>query len=243
MNYRIQALKNGECQVREDVVFLDRIGKEGTHLFYLYVWKITGEGKTILVDTGPRDVEAFNRGTAAYIPGGVTQAEGEYTPDLLADEGIRPEDVDYLILTHLHGDHCEFSGLFPNARVVINRRGFLDNFPRVPKSILEPLMPDWPTRLHLAEDEEEILPGLQVRWVGAHSPECQLILVQTENGRAVITGDVCYLYANHEEDRPIGWIPEEEGRRALRKIRESGEIILPGHDPLILERYPGGMIA
>ena len=54
MNYRIRALKNGECQVREDVVFVDRFGKTGTHLFYLYVWEITGGGKTILVDTGSR---------------------------------------------------------------------------------------------------------------------------------------------------------------------------------------------
>ena len=50
--------------------------------------------------------------------------------------------------------------------------------------------------LHLAEDREELLPGLSVQWVGAHSADSQIILVDTPKGRAAITGDVCYLYQN-----------------------------------------------
>jgi glyoxylase-like metal-dependent hydrolase (beta-lactamase superfamily II) len=243
MNYHVRALKNGECQVRVDVAFLDRIGRIETTPFYLYVWVIEGGDKTVLVDTGPKELAGFNQATQEYIPGGVHQTEDEYTPNLLRKAGVDPAKVDFVILTHLHYDHVAFVELVPNATVVINRKGFLDAFPNVCKDILAPLMSDWPKRLHLAEDEEEILPDLRVKWVGGHSTCSQATLVRTEKGVAAIAGDAAYLFANLEEDRPIGWAPEANTRRALEILRAHADFVLPGHDPLILERYPGGVVA
>ena len=40
----------------------------------------------------------------------------------LAAHGTAPEAVEWLLLTHLHFDHCENIDLFPNARVVVHRR-------------------------------------------------------------------------------------------------------------------------
>lgn len=241
--YSLRALKNGECRVRRDVAFLDEIGSTDTTPFCLYVWLIQGDGKTAIVDTGPKELEAFNEGTKEYIPGGIVQTEEEYTPNLLRRAGVDPGEVDFVIITHLHYDHCGFVELFPRARVVINRKGFLDAFPRVPKETMAPLMDDWPKRLWLAADDERILPGLRVKWVGGHSMCSQATIVETEKGKVALAGDAAYLFANLEEDRPIGWAPEEETRAALARLRESADLILPGHDPLILERYPDGVIA
>jgi glyoxylase-like metal-dependent hydrolase (beta-lactamase superfamily II) len=243
MKHHLRALKNGECNVRVDVAFKDRIGSTDTTPFYLYIWLIQGEAGTAVVDTGPKELEGFNRATAEYIPGGVVQTESEYTPNLLENAGVDPAEVDFVILTHLHYDHCGFVELFPKAEIVINRKGFLDAFPNVPKEILEPLMNDWPKRLRLAEDEEKLLPGLRAKWIGGHSPCSQATVVDTEKGTFALAGDSAYLFANLEEDRPIGWIPEEEGRAALKRLRASADTVLPGHDPLILERYPDGVIA
>ena len=47
------------------------------------------------------------------------------TPDaVLAKTGFRPEDVDTLLLTHLHFDHAGNFDAFPNARIVVQRREF-----------------------------------------------------------------------------------------------------------------------
>lgn len=145
-------------------------------------------------------------------------------------------------MTHLHYDHCSYVELFPRATVVANRKGFLEAFPRVPREVLEPLMPDWPARLHLARDEEEIAPGLAVMWAGGHSACSQVIFVQTKAGRVAVCGDVVFYYANLEENRPIGWANLDEVRSAMERIRARADLILPAHDPAILDRHPTGRI-
>lgn len=240
--WTITAIPNGRCNVREDVVFADCFGKQGTHPFLLYVFALRGPGHLALVDTGPKTLEGFNRATAEYIPGGVAQTPEEETPRALAKAGIDPAEVEWVILTHLHYDHCSYVELFPNATVVANRKGFLGSFPHVAKEILEPLMPDWPRRLRLAEDEETIAPGLSVMWTGGHSPCTQVIFVDTAAGRVCICGDAVYYYANLEQNRPIGWADPKETAPILDKIRQRCDLILPGHDPAILERHPGGRI-
>ena len=242
MEYSLQALPNGKCVVREDVVFSGG-STEVVHPFYLYIWLIRGGGHTIVVDTGPKDLAAFNRGTAEYIPGGVTQEPDEETVAALAKAGVLPEDVDHVILTHLHGDHAHNFYLFENAKLVASRRGIVDGFPRsLPKVLLEPLIPGWPDSLVLTEDEE-VLPGIRCFWVGAHSACSQGIAVDTARGRFVLAGDAAYLFANVEENRAIGWADADDSLAALEKLRAAGDVVLPGHDPLIMQRYPGGVVA
>jgi hypothetical protein len=51
------------------------------------------------------------------------------------------------------------------------------------------------------------------------------------------------MFKNLEEDIPIRAEDIEACHRGLIRLRSEGDIILPGHDPLILERFPGGVIA
>lgn len=240
--WQIQIIPNGRCDVREDVLFADRFGHTGTYPFVLYLFALRGKDQLALVDTGPKEVDSFNQSTAMYIPSGIVQAPEERTPAALACAGIDPAQVNLVILTHLHYDHCSYVSLFPNARVVANRRGFLAAFPHVPREILEPLMPDWPHRLHLAEDEEELAPGLSVLWTGGHSLCSQVIFVDTTVGRVAICGDVVFYYENLEADRPIGWADPKELRPIMNRIRQEADLILPGHDPAILVRHPSRRI-
>lgn len=243
MNYHIRALRNGHCQVREDVVFADRINQTGTHLFWSYIWIIESGDVLAVVDTGPKEVEAFNRGTAQYIIGGLQHDEDEKTPNALAKGGVDPLKVTHVFLTHFHYDHCGYVELFRNATVVYSRNGFLDGFPRsVPKAVIAPLMEDWPKRLRLTEDREEVLPGVTLHRVGGHSYDSHIIYVDTARGKAAICGDNVYMYANIEENRPIGWADPKETLPILEAIRKEADLILPGHDPRVFERYPGGVV-
>ncbi|HEY3284008.1 MAG TPA: N-acyl homoserine lactonase family protein [Armatimonadota bacterium] len=237
-SYRLRALKCGECQVRDYITYAD--GGEETSTFYLYVWLIEGGERPMLVDTGPKDLGSFNAGTSQYIPGGVIQRPEEVTPELLRRAGVAPEEVSHVFATHLHADHYEYFDLFPNARLVANRQGFLEGLLGVRPSVMAALARRWPESLLLVEDEE-VLPGIRTLRLGCHSTCSQAIVVDTARGRAVLAGDGAYTYRNLEEDRPIGWADPLESRAALVKLRSAGDFVLPGHDPEILRRYPSGV--
>lgn len=223
--------------------------------FYFFVLR-RDDGQVILIDTGVRDVDEINPGVIAGVGERgrfrmdmVTQS----VPVLLQKEGIDPVEVDYVFLTHLHYDHASNIRLFPNARYVLSRRGWLRTMERrVPEMFGHPVFPadvigylagEGRERLILADDEE-IIPGVSVFYTGGHTLCGQAVKVQTAKGNAVFTGDVAFLYGNIERNHPVGLnVNVEECYLAMEKIRREADFIIPGHDPQILTRYPGGMIA
>ena len=98
-----------------------------------------------------------------------------------------------------------------------------------------------PQALQLVENDE-VVSGVRVFPLGCHSPGSQGVLVRTYMGPVVPTGDVVYKYENIEKDRAINSADEKSCREAMAKIRNLADIILPAHDPLTLERWPGGII-
>jgi len=66
--------------------------------------------------------------------------------------------------------------------------------------------------------------------------------VQTERGWLVLASDATHYYENLEAQRPfpvvfdVGAMVQGFGR--LRELASSADAIVPGHDPLVLERYP-----
>jgi len=237
--YQIRAIKVGECQVRDYITYAN--GSESTSTFYLYVWLILGGERPMLVDTGPKYLDEFNTATSSYIPGGVRQTEQEKTPAALASAGVDPADISHVFVTHLHPDHYEYFDLFPNAVMVANRRGFFAGLLGIRRHVMQALASRWPESLLLVEDEE-VVPGIRTFHLGCHSPCSQGIAVSTRAGTAVLAGDVAYKYRNLEESIPIGWADPDEWMLAADRLRAAGDFVLPGHDPDVLIRYPGGVI-
>ena len=233
MKYHIRALRNGQCRVKDYITFGDR-WSENTRLYFLYVWLVEGGEKPIIVDTGPKDIQAFNKATQRYIPGGVTQSPDETTLGSLAKAGVDPTGVGYVFITHMHADHFSNYHLFPNARIIVNEHAFPGGVGDAPEDMKDSL---------ILVGDEEVLPGIRTFHLGLHSPDSQGIAIDTEKGTVVLSGDVAYTYENLENDRPIRSDDIEGSRDALRILKSKGDIILPGHDPLIMERYPNGIIA
>lgn len=246
IKYTIQAIKVGQCEVRNYITFQDS-SSEQTSTFYLYVWVIEGGPKPIVVDTGPKYPQQFSKTTQKYIPGGIRQMSKERTPEALRRNGIDPANVSHVIVTHLHADHYDYFDAFPNACFVVNRREyeevtgqFTGGTNRLATDVREALE-NRPAALQLVEDEE-IVPGVRVLPLGCHTPGSQGVLVCTHIGPTVITGDVVYKYENIEKDRAISSPDERICQEAMARIRLLADIILPAHDPLTLERWPNGVI-
>ena len=237
--YTLRAIKVGECQVRDYITFQDSDRQE-TSTYYLYVWVIEGGPRPIIIDTGPKYPDEFSKGTAEYIPGGVKQLSEERTPEALKRHAIDPAAISHVIATHLHADHYDYFDAFPNARFVVNRRGCEEGKAHIAPDVKIALS-ERPDALQLVDDDE-IVPGIRVFPLGCHSTGSQGVLVQTHMGPVVLTGDVVYKYENIEKDRPTRSPDAAACREAMAKIRSLADIVLPGHDPVTLARWPGGVI-
>jgi glyoxylase-like metal-dependent hydrolase (beta-lactamase superfamily II) len=219
-----------------------------------YVWLVEGNGKIVVVDTGLGFSPGGPSECGPQIIRNFTVEPGHDTASLLLQEGITPPAVDYLILTHLHDDHCSNVRLFTGAKILISQRGWhsvmapehpgLVPEPLFPRSVYSHLVNEAWDRVELLPDEVEILPGLEVFWVGGHTPCSQAVKIDTPRGRVILAGDTLFLFGNLEENIPVAYCTNlAECYHAMDRYREEGDLILPNHDPLLMERYPDGVIA
>ena len=92
------------------------------------------------------------------------------------------------------------------------------------------------------DGSEEIAPGLTVHRVGGHSKGLQCVRVRTRRGHVVLASDASHLYAHINEGRvyPTTYNVGDvlEGYATIKKLADSPDHIVPGHDPSVLEIYP-----
>ena len=78
--------------------------------------------------------------------------------------------------------------------------------------------------------------------IGGHSKGLQSVRVKTQRGYVVLAADATHLYAHLDGGRvfPITYNVEEvvEGYETLKRLASSSRHVVPGHDPLVLQRYP-----
>ena len=209
--------------------------------FNLGSYLIRSDGRTILVDTGlgakPAD--------APDVPW------GQLMRDFQAN-GVRPEDVNMVVMTHLHRDHVgwnltardgKYVPTFPNARYWMSTKDWdachspevqPQRFPNAPTCV-------WPlAELGLIEwmkGEHSLTSELTALPTPGHTPGHMSIMITSRGERAIILGDIVHSPAQlHETD----WVsradmdPEltRQTRRAVLERLEREEIIVAaGHLP------------
>lgn len=257
MNYRVDVLKMGQCQVRgPEVYWMDRWDDWEELAFYVVL--IRGGGKTLIINTGPPpDLSALNaRWTGAFGPRGALLRRSDEFPEMqLGRHAVTPGDVDYVLITPLQAYAMGNIPLFRNAQVCLSRRGWIEDFHapayemhvprklRIPDDALAYLTIEASEKLHLLEDEEEILPGLEAFWVGTHHRSSMAYAIDTEKGRVVVT-DCCFKYGNIENNHPLGIMESlPECMAAYARIRSEADIVIPLYDPEVLARFPEGRVA
>jgi glyoxylase-like metal-dependent hydrolase (beta-lactamase superfamily II) len=97
-------------------------------------------------------------------------------------------------------------------------------------------------RVVFHDGEDEIVPGLSVHHIGGHSKGLQSVRVKTRCGFVVLAADASHLYAHLDSGPvfPLTYNVHEvvEGYQTLRKLASSPAHVVPGHDPVVRERYP-----
>lgn len=178
------------------------------------------------------------------------QDQGRGLSQVLAEQGLRPEDVTDLLLTHLHFDHAggavrlqDGAGVpaFPRARVHVQRRQWewalapsLRDRASYLKENLEPLRQ---ADLHLLDGPGEILPGLSVVTVEGHTPGMQLVELDGEGAPGLVyCADLLPTLAH----LPLAWVMGydlhpltvvEEKRALYQRFGDGSAWLVFEHDP------------
>lgn len=247
MEYEITIFKNGNTKAPgPEMFYLNDWDKEYT--LYTYLFVIKGYGQTILIDTGCKEVERINKMLDRAFNGKISFEipKNETIEAIIKNGKINPLSVDYVFISHLHHDHVGNVDLFPNAKVVLSKRGWEEylkmNRPYYYDEILFPseqikfISSLKNNKRILVDNEKEIIPGIKAFWVGGHTPCCMAVEVSTAKGPVIFTSDVSFLIENAKDNRPIGlfynlW----ECFEAYKKINERSGIIITSHDPSILD--------
>ena len=208
---------------------------------------LRGEAGTVLVDTGNGDKE-----TDAFMARFQLEGRGVLTRSL-AQEGVRPEDIDLVVLTHLHFDHAgggtcpDPAGravpAFPRARYVLQQRD-LHNARQAPLRERASYLPkNWEPLetaglLDTVQGPCELLPGLDVRPVPGHTPGLQAVVV-TGGGRKLIFSADLFPTANHIQP---AWVMGydldvvtcvDQRQKLLDEVAGTGAILVFEHDPVV----------
>jgi glyoxylase-like metal-dependent hydrolase (beta-lactamase superfamily II) len=97
-------------------------------------------------------------------------------------------------------------------------------------------------RVAFPDGADEMAPGLSVHHVGGHSKGLQIVRVSTRRGWMVLAADASHFYANMKEGRAFPILHSHEdtlaGFDTMRRLASHPSAIIPGHDPLVLARYP-----
>lgn len=196
----------------------------------IYVFYLKGGDKNILIDTG---LEQFMVPKGAEEECGFQILEFE---DALTTLGLKAEDIDIIIHTHLHNDHCENDYKCTNAEVYVQKKEYA--FLKEPHPVDHRYYPDILDDVRVVEidGDANIADGIDVIFSPGHTVGGQSVAVNTAGGRAVITGFCC----NAKNFPPAGpaiapgvHIDLTEAYDSIQKIKEMADILIPLHDPSI----------
>jgi len=240
--YEVYAIKYAHHARRASENFIGGDPHDGPMPLDYFVWLIRGAGREIVVDTGFSAAMAAKRGREHIrCPAEALR--------LLQCDAAAVKDV---VITHLHYDHVGNFDLFPAAtlhlqdlemRYATGRHMGEERhrYAYEVEEVVGMVRRTYENRVRFHDGDAELAPGVSLHLIGGHTMGLQAVRVATRRGWVVLASDASHFYANIEQVRPfpIVWSVADmvEGYGRLRELAGSPEHIIPGHDPLVLERY------
>jgi glyoxylase-like metal-dependent hydrolase (beta-lactamase superfamily II) len=241
--YEVYAIKYAHHARRASENFIGGDPHDGPMPLDYFVWLIRGEGREIVVDTGFSAPMAAKRGREHLR----CPTEG------LGFLNIDSKKIKDVVITHLHYDHVGNFDLFPAAlfhlqdlemRYATGRHMAQPVFRGAyeVEEVVGMVRSVYAGRVRFHSGDAELAPGVSLHLIGGHTMGLQVVRVATRRGWVVLASDASHLYANMEQVRPFPIVfsvaDMVEGYGRLRALADSPGHIIPGHDPLVLARYP-----
>jgi len=213
-----------------------------------YIWVIKGNNETIIVDTGQGPTYAKSHGSPNYVN----------PVDVLARIGITANDVNKIIITHIHQDHAGGFEVFPQAfpratfyvqktefdfwikSPIARKKAFADSSDHLANKILEGM--EGTERLRFVCGDQKLVPGVDLLLTPGHTIALQSVAVNTRKGTAIVASDCAHIAQSFKDDMPSALICDLPGwMQSFDKLKaraSSLDLLFPGHDAKLLQDYP-----
>ncbi|MGB2991153.1 MAG: MBL fold metallo-hydrolase [Paenisporosarcina sp.] len=166
------------------------------------------QGKTLLIDTG-----VGNKMDERQLRNNGVRAQSQ-VEDSLASLGLLAEDIDFVLMTHMHADHAsgltklengQYISTFPNAKILLSTTEW--NELRQPniRSRNTYWKENWEaiqSQVETFETEREVLPGIRMIHTGGHSDGHSIIKLE-QNGETII--HMADIMPTHAHQNPL-WV-------------------------------------
>ncbi|WP_209021058.1 N-acyl homoserine lactonase family protein [Allopusillimonas ginsengisoli] len=241
--YEVYALKYATRSAQRSANFVGGDPHDGPMPLDYYVWVIRNRDRLILVDTGFFQDMADKRHRSLLR-----------TPvQALELIGIQAADVNNIVITHMHNDHVGTFDAWPNARFhlqdaeldyatgrhmacAIHSRAY------EPDHVAGLIRLAYKNRIVFHDGDGEIADGISVHRVGGHTAGMQVVRVRTARGWVVLASDASHFYEHIQTRRSFSLVfhigDMFQGYARLEALAQTTDHIIPGHDPLVMEKYP-----
>lgn len=214
------------------------------HAVDYFLWVIRNADRTIVVDTGFDAAEAGARGRELLR---------DPLSGLIAN-GVDPDTVDDVIITHLHYDHAGCLDRFPRAlfHVQAQEVAFATGpcmchdairAPYTAEHVCTMIRKIYSGRVMFHDGAAQVAPGVEVHCVGGHSRGLQCVRIMTRRGPLVLASDASHYFENFMANKPFPIVDRVsdmlDGFATILRLAGEEARVIPGHDPLVCDLYRG----
>jgi glyoxylase-like metal-dependent hydrolase (beta-lactamase superfamily II) len=241
--YELFAVRYATRDARRSANFLGGDPHDAPMPMDYFLWVARSPEQAIVIDTG------FTAETAARRKRTFLREPTEGLRAL----GIEPDGIRDVVVTHFHYDHLGGYQWFPNARFHVQddemryatgrhmcHSRFNHGYDVADVEGMVRLV--FAGRVQFVKGEATMAPGISLHRIGGHTAGMQCVRVHTKRGWVVVASDTSHYYEHFEANRVFGTtfnVSETlEGYDTLRALADSPQHIVPGHDPLVMQRYP-----
>jgi glyoxylase-like metal-dependent hydrolase (beta-lactamase superfamily II) len=176
---------------------------------------LTVGNETIVVDTGP-------------------SSRRSWLYNALESKNMTPEDIDVVILTHMHWDHCQNTDMFRNARILVHpaELDYARNPNRADFAVAQ-YMADMVDKMkvELVSEGDRVAEGISIVETPGHTIGHISVAVSAGGENVLIAGDALPDSGSVARGLPTNvFYDVEDARTSVEKMVASAQIFYPGHD-------------